>query len=67
LGGLTVPIPESPSGRDLYYHGVDCLDTAYKALGDAADDLRGIAPQAFAPYLAEAKRAINLAKDLIGA
>lgn len=62
-----MPIPEQPIERDLYYHAVDCLNAAYKELGNAADDLRGIAPQAFAPYLAEAKRAINLAKDLIGA
>lgn len=61
-----MPIPQRPTERELRQHAIERLNEAYKALGDAADDLRGIAPQAFAPYLAEAKHAINLAKDLIG-
>lgn len=56
-----------PSEQDLYYHAADCLDTAYRELGSAADDLRGFAGTEFMRAVAEAKRAINRAKDEIGA
>jgi hypothetical protein len=56
-----------PNERDLMYSAIDSLNAAYKELGNAADDLRGIVDPAFLAEIAKAKDAINRAKDVIGA
>ncbi len=58
---------ESTNERDLYYHAAECLTEAYRELGAAADDLRGIASPRFLAEITKAKDAINRAKNEIGA
>ncbi|GIM88866.1 hypothetical protein [Paractinoplanes toevensis] len=58
---------EIPNERECWYHAADCLSAAYKELGDAGDDLRGLADPGFFKALAEAKDAINRAKNEIRA
>jgi hypothetical protein len=53
--------------RAHFYDAAACLDEAYRELGRAADDLRGIVSPAFLAEIAKAKDAINRAKDVIGA
>jgi hypothetical protein len=58
---------EQPNERDRYYHAADCLDTAFRVLGAAADDLRGIASNRFLAEISRAKDAIDRARGEIGA
>lgn len=53
-------VSTNPSRPDLINHANACLNVAYEALGDAADDLRDLMDH-------EVLRAINEAKDIIGA
>lgn len=53
--------------RACFYHAAECLDSAYKEVGDAADDLRDLVDAEFHRAIKRAKKAINEAKDIIGA
>lgn len=57
----------NPSRPDLINHANACLNVAYKALGDAADDLRDLMDHEVLRAIKRAKNAINEAKDIIGA
>ncbi len=54
--------------RALFYTAVDCLNAAYKELGDAADCLRSLGmPPGFFEQIGIAQEATNAAKEYIGA
>lgn len=55
------------SDQDLRWAAARELNDAYRKLGDAADDVRGLVDDAFFRAIREAKDAINRAKDIIGA
>jgi len=57
----------NPAHQHLYWDAVANLTEAYRLLGDAADDLRGLGEVEFLQAVGEAKAAINRAKDEIRA
>lgn len=58
---------DSAEAVRLRRHAADCLNAAYRELGDAADDLRYIVDADFMQAIADAKAAINRAKNEISA
>lgn len=56
-----------PSERELFYSTVDGLIVADRELDAAADNMGGLADPKFMRAIADAKDAINRAKDAIGA